>query len=707
MTVLAYEAHKDRARKRQREQAKEGQDIGAIPWVADPARRLAASRDFRLYCETYHRETFTLGWSDDHLKVIRQIEDSVIRGGLFATAMPRGSGKTSLAEVACEFAMVNGYHQFVCLLGSDEPAAEGMLDSIKTELEVNDDLAEDYPEVCVAIEALEGIPNRCKSQHYNNERTRIEWTVKSIVLPSVKPVGWFEKEDHRAFVRDDGYSLASGSIVKVAGITGGIRGMKRKTAEGKTIRPTLVVPDDPQTDASARSPSQCETRERILAGAILGLAGPGKRISGIMPCTVIRSGDMADNILDREKHPEWHGTRTKLVYKFPKNEKLWDEYKQIRSEAMKSERGHEEANRFYLEHRSEMDEGAVVAWEDRKEPHEISAIQHAMNLRFDRGDRAFFAEFQNEPLPEDEVREDDLTVDQILAKLNRQPRSAVPAACNRLTAFVDVQGSALYYVVAAWEDDFTGYVVDYGTFPDQKRAYFTLRDLKVTLKMATKAPDLEGQIYGGLKTLTDALIEKDWQRDDGTTINLDRCMIDANWGASTEVVYQFCKQSAHSGILLPSHGKYVGASSLPMGEYYKKVGEKAGFNWRIKPSPHRGLRYVLYDTNFWKSFIHTRLSVPMGSRSCLSLFGTKPDQHRLFADHLCAEFRIRTEGRGRVCEEWKIKPERPDNHWFDGLVGCAVAASMGGVSLPETTDAGPRKPRERIKLSDIQRQKRA
>ena len=73
--------------------------------------------------------------------------------------------------------------------------------------------------------------------------------------------------------------------------------MKYKRADGQTVRPSLVVLDDPQTDESARSLSQCATRESILAGAILGLAGPGKKISGIMPCTVIRPGDMADNIL--------------------------------------------------------------------------------------------------------------------------------------------------------------------------------------------------------------------------------------------------------------------------------------------------------------------------------------------------------------------------------------------------------------------------
>ena len=32
---------------------------------------------------------------------------------------------------------------------------------------------------------------------------------------------------------------------------------------------------------------------------------------------------------------------------------------------------------------------------------------------------------------------------------------------------------------------------------------------------------------------------------------------------------------------------------------------------------------------------------------CLSLFGDSPEMHRLFAEHLTAEYRVKTEGRGR------------------------------------------------------------
>lgn len=49
--------------------------------------------------------------------------------------------------------------------------------------------------------------------------------------------------------------------------------------------------------------------------------------------------------------------------------------------------------------------------------------------------------------------------------------------------------------MAAWEDDFTGYVIGYGTEPDQKAAYFALRDVRRTLAMAAPRGGLEESIY--------------------------------------------------------------------------------------------------------------------------------------------------------------------------------------------------------------------
>jgi len=86
----------------------------------------------------------------------------------------------------------------------------------------------------------------------------------------------------------------------------------------------------------------------------------------------------------------------------------------------------------------------------------------------------------------------------------------------------------------------------------------------------------EGAIYAGLEALTSECIGRGWRRDDGAEVRIDRCLIDANWGQSSDVVYQFCRQSQHAGIVMPSHGRYVGASSIPFAEYKRKRGERVG-----------------------------------------------------------------------------------------------------------------------------------
>ena len=95
----------------------------------------------------------------------------------------------------------------------------------------------------------------------------------------------------------------------------------------------------------------------------------------------------------------------------------------------------------------------------------------------------------------------------------------------------------------------------------------------------------------------------------------------------------------------------------------------------------------------------------MGDAGYLSIFGRKAVQHRLFAEHLTAEYRVRTEGRGRTVDEWKLPAHKPDNHWLDCLVGCAAGASMQEAVL-FGAQAEPRHERKRIKLSELQGSRR-
>jgi len=106
-----------------------------------------------------------------------------------------------------------------------------------------------------------------------------------------------------------------------------------------------------------------------------------------------------------------------------------------------------------------------------------------------------------------------------------------------------------------------------------------------------------------------------------------------------------------------------------------------------------------------RSYGATVLPTALGDAGCLSIFGSNPTQHRLFGEHLTAEYRVQIEGRGRTVDEWKLPVHKPDNHWLDCLVGWAAAASMRGVERIGA-QVEPKQERKRLKLSELQRQRR-
>jgi hypothetical protein len=664
----SWAAVKERARQRAADIAKEGRDIGTIPEVVNPVRRERALQDFQYFCEVYFPLTFKLKWSKDHLRVIAAIERTVIHGGQQAIAMPRGNGKTSLCEAACVWAIVAGHRHFVAVVAASDPLADAILESIKTEFESNEELLADFPEICFPVRALEGINNRASGQLCNGERTHIEWTKDEIVLPTVAGSG------------------ASGAIIKTAGLTGAVRGMKHKRRDGNVDRPSLVLIDDPQTAASARSMSQCAERERIISGDVLGMAGPDVRIAALMPCTVIRPGDLVDKLLDPETHPEWNGERCPLVYEWPSRMDLWEEYEAIqKNSAGNGEDKRRKATAFYAENREAMDSGAVVAWPERyvKET-QLSALQYAFDWKI-RNPEAFAAEAQQAPLTDDRFATQ-LEAGDITAKTTNRDRGIVPDESTTLTAFIDIQQSGLFYVVVAWEPNFSGTVVDYGTWPDQKSSYFRRTEMKLTmLDMVTGADSLPAAIYGALTALVGKLAGQDWPRDSGGIKTMDRILIDANWSQSTNTVYQFCRESMHRNILTPSHGKFVGPQNVPFSEHAVTKTDQIGLEFKIiTNTAKRSIPYCLIDTNFWKSFMADRWGTAKGGAGSLTLFGSRPVMHQMFADHQTAEFRTPTAGRGRRVDVWELKPGRPDNDWLDCVVGCGVGASMEGITLAGT-----------------------
>jgi phage terminase large subunit GpA-like protein len=351
-----------------------------------------------------------------------------------------------------------------------------------------------------------------------------------------------------------------------------------------------------------------------------------------------------------------------------------------------------------------MDADARPAWPDRFNPDELSAVQNCMNLRIDNP-HGFAAEYQNDPQPELLGQLEELDPDQVAGKLNKVPRGAVPRECPRLTAGVDVQAKVIFWAVTAWDERFGGAVVDYGTFPPQNRAYFSAADARPSLAdhFGERLGE-EALVYAGLKAVTEMLLGRGFgQHETGHTLRVEKLLIDSGW--QTETVYQFCRQSGAGSVVWPSKGRGVKAGDKPMSQWARKPGDRVGWNWRVDVEGPRN-RVILFDANAWKSFVTERLRSAPGSPGCLWLPGEKAYEHQLFADHLTSEYRVVTVGRGRQVEEWKLRPERPENHWLDTLVMGAVGAGVLGLTFSAGAAAGdppppPRKGRKKVDIEEL------
>lgn len=672
-----YEKHKQYMRQRVRDMSAKGRDIGAIPEVFDPERRKKCEFDLRLFLETYFKDggKFYLGWSPDHLKIIAKLEEAILQGSLFALAMPRGSGKTTIITSAAMWAILYGHRRFVAVIGDGGGAVKEIMADIKTEFENNDLFAEDFPEVCYPIRKLEGIVNRSRGQLSEGVRTSMTWADDKLILPTTKD-----------------NLKTSGSIITCTGITGRIRGMKHTSQQGEALRPDLVLIDDPQNYESAVSQSQTKKRLSILNADVLGLAGPGKKIAGLMACTVIAKNDLADQILTRDLNPSWQGERIAMLKSFPTNRQLWNKYSELRIDSLRQHGDLRDATKFYKKNRQEMDEGAEVYWNERFVKGEISGIQHAMNLFYHNAE-AFASEYQNQPAIDDEEANERLKIEDVFAKIVNRRQYEIPSEADHLVAYIDVQKTVLYYAVMAFTDGMTSHIVDYGTFPDQHRRYYTLADCRETFLTAYPKLGLEAQIYQALTDCVETICDRQWMRDDGAEMSIERVFIDSAWGKSTDVVFKYCKESNWASVVIPSRGVAIGAASAPITEYQKKPGEKIGDNWIFRKG-NRALRHMTYDTYHWKSFTKTRILTAKGEKGSLTIFGKEKDieRHRMLAEQLTSEYAVQVEGRGRKVDVWKLYLNR-DNHLWDCIVGCHIAASMLGCSL----DVGDKANKMRVK----------
>jgi len=238
---------------------------------------------------TYNPRAFNLGWSPDHLKVIARVEEAVTGGALFAFAMARGSGKTTLCRMAALWAASYAHCRYPFVIGATDDKACETLDTLRILDPVPRRVRRRLPRDLLAgpVPGRDRQPGDRPDVPGESTPDRVGGPTGSCAHSAAAgelAAGWR--------LRDDGMVPTAGVLISASGPDRGGHPRSLKTlTTGEMVRPDFVLLDDPQTAESARSATQNDARLKLVAADVLAWPA-GQDDRAVMPCTVIEPGDM-------------------------------------------------------------------------------------------------------------------------------------------------------------------------------------------------------------------------------------------------------------------------------------------------------------------------------------------------------------------------------------------------------------------------------
>lgn len=667
-------AERERDANRKREARAAGKTV-FVPACADPERRKRLEADDEAWLLWYFGEgsgsenPFTYALTEQQKEMIAAIRNAILHGGDQSIAASRGEGKTTYCERMILKYSLQGLIRFAVLFAATGSASTDSLESIQNEIENNDRLYADYPEVCAPVRALESTPQRAHFQlvtgkrHDNGEAydgvpSSFSWCGQEIYLPKVPG------------------SPSSGAIIATRGLDAAVRGVKKK---GRRV--DVAVIDDPDTEETARSEDQAKKLEHRIDRAIAGLGSQNRRIARVMLTTLQNRSCVSFKYTDPEQKPSWKGKRFRFLVKAPDRADLWQEYVAIKqSDWVKAT---DKAHEFYLANRETMDAGSIVANPNRFTAAEVSALEFYYNEVARIGPEAVATEYDNDP-PADEA-----TLRTVLTAYHIQnncssglEKREVPDGTILLSRAADVQKLGMHHVTIAWNDIGAGSIIDYDFFE--------------FLTAGKKASDCELLIFEGLHAWYQAQLESPFSTVDGEIFDVDVTLIDQGWkdeSWNAQPVQMFCAQVGFN-TYIPSKGQ----------PNYRRPQDSdriiIGDNWHI--SFQGGVPTVVMNSDHWKHKVHDGLLLEGGQPGALTLHlpvkkeDGRRDKHISFSKHILNEvWQTRpTKGFGGARTGWHNIGQKP-NHYFDATYAAICARSLCKISvLSQAVPAAPAAPVE-------------
>ena len=232
--------------------------------------------------------------------------------------------------------------KFITILSDTKDKAVEFLSHIKSELETNEKLTSDFPEVC-----------RVKLGRWKNDE------------------------------------IITGNNIKIMALGSGqkVRGRRNKEA-----RPSLIIFDDVENEANTLT---VDARDKLFdwfAKAALKMGTKGTNV--VVIGTILHYGSLLSQLTGKNKMHGWDKRIYKSVISWATHQDLWQKWSAIFNyhEKYMGKQGKEAAFIFFRDNQKEMVEESKVLWPERESYYDL------MMMREQEGERSFDSEKQNNPV---------------------------------------------------------------------------------------------------------------------------------------------------------------------------------------------------------------------------------------------------------------------------------------------------------------------
>lgn len=615
----------------------------------DMARRRRLEKNPEAWLRWYFPNVFTLPFSDGHREIIRAIVSNDAQGRDTVVAAPRGEGKTNIMRYMTIYLVVTKRAKFPAMGGWQSRSASEAFSAWVIAI-TSERLVADYPEYFAPF-AVSTHANRLPRLHWQGEDRPTGAAIKSKLMQIVFPDGLG--------------AIAAGSL------QGDVKGLNITTADGLSLRPDKLLLDDPQDVKRAADPKFVADTLKQIDTQWQCLAGPDKRISMMVACTIYAPDDVGESLGKRRNTVFVRIPRvTSWPADFDKESsltrQLWDRWFDLYDD----DKTRDMAFRFYRKNCAAMRNGFTVSWKYRfdKSKGDPDAYFSAMVDYYTKGREAFFSEYQNQPVAH-ETKYYELTPQCILKHQIEMHENEMPEDTVFASLSTDINYSyGLTYEAAAFRRDGSMHVFAKGVWCQEP--------LPISAKN-TNQEQRQRLVKKALEIMAEWVDVQPWK--------LDVWYIDAG-GEQFDTVTNFCRKAKRSGRLGRAMIGRAGKTYDP--SVKTCVGRVRG---RVYPCFTRDSgKWYCFDADYYKELAQTSWITPEGEPGSSTIY---KGSHRDYADQMCREVLeakgviMGRGGRTMVVYKWNTLPGRHD-HLDTHAMNYAAAGYEGVLSMSAESCAG-------------------